>query len=81
MEKLTDQILFDVIKPRPKDSFKGTFGKVTLVGGNKNFGGAIIMASTAAVCSGAVLVTTCTTTFLPIQVRGRTWLLMVLPLP
>ena len=60
MKKLTDQILFDVIKPRPKESFKGTYGKVTLVGGNRNFGGAIIMASTAAVCSGAGLVTTAT---------------------
>ncbi|MDO4903446.1 MAG: NAD(P)H-hydrate dehydratase [Limosilactobacillus sp.] len=60
MNKLTDQILFDVIKPRPTNSFKGTFGKVTLVGGNRNFGGAIIMASTAAVCAGAGLVTTCT---------------------
>ena len=59
-KKLTDQILFDVIKPRPNDSFKGTYGKVTLVGGNRNFGGAIIMASTAAVCSGAGLVTTAT---------------------
>lgn len=60
MKKLTDQILFDVIKPRPNDSFKGTYGKVTLVGGNRNFGGAIIMASTAAVCSGSGLVTTAT---------------------
>ncbi|WP_314737583.1 NAD(P)H-hydrate dehydratase [Limosilactobacillus urinaemulieris] len=60
MKKLTDQILFDVIKPRPNDSFKGTYGKVTLIGGNRNFGGAIIMASTAAVCSGAGLVTTAT---------------------
>lgn len=60
MKKLTDQILFDVIKPRSNDSFKGTYGKVTLVGGNRNFGGAIIMASTAAVCSGAGLVTTAT---------------------
>ena len=60
MKKLTDQILFDVIKPRPNDSFKGTYGNVTLVGGNRNFGGAIIMASTAAVCSGAGLVTTAT---------------------
>lgn len=60
MEKLTDQILFDVIKPRPNDSFKGTYGKVTLVGGNRNFGGAIIMASTAAVCAGAGLATTAT---------------------
>ncbi|WP_373842748.1 NAD(P)H-hydrate dehydratase [Limosilactobacillus sp.] len=60
MEKLTDHILHEVITPRPKHSFKGTFGKVTLVGGNRNFGGAIIMASTAAVCAGAGLVTTCT---------------------
>ena len=49
MEKLTDQILHDVIKPRPEHSFKGTFGTVTLVGGNRNFGGAIIMAATTAV--------------------------------
>lgn len=60
MKKLTDQILKDVITPRPANSFKGTFGKVTLVGGNRNFGGAIIMASTAAVCAGAGLVTTAT---------------------
>ncbi|MBB1086841.1 NAD(P)H-hydrate dehydratase [Limosilactobacillus fastidiosus] len=60
MKELTDQILYDVIKPRPNDSFKGTYGKVTLVGGNRNFGGAIIMASTAAVYSGAGLVTTAT---------------------
>ncbi|WP_335878651.1 NAD(P)H-hydrate dehydratase [Acetilactobacillus jinshanensis] len=43
---------------RPNQSFKGTYGKVTLVGGNKHFGGAIIMASSAAVYSGAGLVTT-----------------------
>lgn len=60
MEKLTDKILKEVITPRPANSFKGTYGKVTLVGGNRNFGGAIIMASTAAVCSGAGLVTTAT---------------------
>lgn len=60
MKKLTDQILKDVITPRPENSFKGTFGKVTLIGGNRNFGGAIIMASTAAVCAGAGLVTTAT---------------------
>lgn len=60
MKKLTAQILRDVIKPRPVNSFKGTFGKVTLVGGNQHFGGAIIMATTAAVYSGAGLVTTCT---------------------
>ena len=60
MQKLSGKILSDVIKPRPVNSFKGNFGKITLVGGNQNFGGAIIMASTAAVCAGAGLVTTCT---------------------
>mgnify|MGYP003601032570 CR=1 FL=1 len=60
MKKLSEDILGEVIKPRPANSFKGTFGKITLVGGNHNFGGAIIMASTAAVCAGAGLVTTCT---------------------
>lgn len=57
MQKLTDDILSRVIKPRPQNSFKGTFGKVLLVGGNHQFGGAIIMAATAAVYSGAGLVT------------------------
>lgn len=60
MQKLSSQIVADVVRPRPADSFKGTFGKVTLVGGNENFGGAIIMATMAAVYSGAGLVTTCT---------------------
>lgn len=60
MKTLSSQIVSEVIQPRPDNSFKGTFGKVTLVGGNKNFGGAIIMATMAAVYSGAGLVTTCT---------------------
>lgn len=60
MKKLTEQILKDVITPRPTNSFKGTFGKVVLVGGNQYFGGAIIMASMAAVYAGAGLVTTAT---------------------
>lgn len=60
MKKLSSEIVSQVVQPRPADSFKGTFGKVTLVGGNENFGGAIIMATMAATYSGAGLVTTCT---------------------
>lgn len=60
MKKLDESILYDVIKPRPQESFKGTFGKILLVGGNHQFGGAIIMATTAAVYSGAGLVTVAT---------------------
>lgn len=62
MKQLTEKILTDVIKKRPTNSFKGNFGKVVLIGGNANFGGAIIMASTATVYAGAGLVTTATDT-------------------
>lgn len=58
--KITKNILTDVIRKRPANSFKGTYGKIALIGGNQNFGGAIIMASLAAVYSGAGLVTTIT---------------------
>lgn len=60
IKKLDESILNKVIKPRPQESFKGTFGKVLLVGGNHQFGGAIIMATAASVYSGAGLVTVAT---------------------
>lgn len=73
MEVLTPQILTDVIVPRPLDSHKGTFGRVLLIGGNRQFGGAIIMATQAAVASGAGLVTVAT------DPSNRTALLTRLP--
>lgn len=60
METLSQSILTRTIRQRPAESHKGTYGRVTLVGGNTNFGGAIIMASAAAIYSGAGLVTTVT---------------------
>lgn len=60
METLTAAILPQTIRQRPANSHKGTYGRVTLVGGNRNFGGAILMASAAAVYAGAGLVTTIT---------------------
>ena len=57
MQELNEEIVQTVIKPRPQESFKGTFGKILLVGGNHQFGGAIIMAATAAVYAGTGLVT------------------------
>lgn len=60
MQNLDESILHQVIKARPQESFKGTFGKIVLVGGNENFGGAIIMAATAAVYGGTGLVTAAT---------------------
>ena len=60
METLSQSILTKTIRQRPADSYKGTYGRVTLIGGNRNFGGAILMASAAAVYAGAGLVTTIT---------------------
>lgn len=60
MENLTDDILTKTIRVRPKESHKGTYGRVCLVGGNDHFGGAILMATEASVYSGAGLNTTLT---------------------
>lgn len=60
MKTLTEKILTDTIRLRPANSHKGTFGRVCLVGGNYQFGGAIIMATEASVYSGAGLNTTLT---------------------
>lgn len=58
--ELTDKILTEVITPRPQKSHKGTFGRVVLIGGNAQFGGAIMMSALAAVSSGAGLTTVLT---------------------
>ncbi|MCL0329551.1 NAD(P)H-hydrate dehydratase [Apilactobacillus xinyiensis] len=60
MIKLDEKILSSVINKRPQNSYKGMFGRVVIIGGNINFAGAIIMATSAAVYSGAGLVTTMT---------------------
>ncbi len=53
MKNLTVACLKQVIKPRPKQSHKGNFGKILIIGGNKNMGGAVIMSASAAVHAGA----------------------------
>ncbi len=60
MKNLTVACLKQVIKPRPKQSHKGNFGKILIIGGNKNMGGAVIMSASAAVHAGAGLVTCAT---------------------
>lgn len=60
MKKIPSDILSQVIKKRNSDSFKGTYGKVLLIGGNQNYGGAIIMAAEACVNTGAGLTTVAT---------------------
>jgi ADP-dependent NAD(P)H-hydrate dehydratase len=59
MKKLTHDHL-SVIQRRPTESYKGTFGRVVLVGGNDLYGGAIIMSAEATVKSGSGLVSVIT---------------------
>ena len=56
MIELTDEILRKVIKKRKKDSYKGTYRRLLVIGGNAQYGGAAILATTSAVYSGAGLV-------------------------
>ncbi|MGT2756703.1 NAD(P)H-hydrate dehydratase [Streptococcus ovuberis] len=53
---IDQRLLEKVIRPRPLDSHKGTFGRVLLIGGLYPYGGAIILATLACVHSGAGLV-------------------------
>lgn len=59
MEKITDNIL-NIIKTRPNISHKGDFGRVLIIAGSPNMGGAAIISSAAAVYSGAGLITIAT---------------------
>lgn len=60
MNKITKRKVESFITERKKDSYKGTYGRVLLVGGNENMGGAIILSASACVHSGAGLVTVAT---------------------
>lgn len=60
MEQLTDAILHQVITPRPADSHKGNYGRCVLIGGARQYGGAILMAAEACVQAGAGLTTVVT---------------------
>ncbi|MUP60092.1 NAD(P)H-hydrate dehydratase, partial [Veillonellaceae bacterium M2-4] len=60
MIEISDKEVKSIIVERPSDSYKGMFGRVLLIGGSLNFGGAIIMATEAAVNSGAGLTSVAT---------------------
>lgn len=71
MEKIKSTILAEVIKTRPSDSYKEKFGRILLIGGNKNYGGAIIMATEGALNSGAGLISVATDPFNAIALHTR----------
>lgn len=49
-----------VIRPRDAQGYKGTFGRVLIIAGNQNYGGAGIMSAQAAVYAGSGLTTIAT---------------------
>ncbi|MFO8068787.1 MAG: NAD(P)H-hydrate dehydratase [Alkalibacterium sp.] len=60
MNKITKETVKAFMPTRERTSYKGSYGRVLLVGGNENMAGAIIIAASAAVYSGAGLVTVAT---------------------
>ncbi|MCB5952754.1 NAD(P)H-hydrate dehydratase [Enterococcus sp. BWT-B8] len=60
MKTLSVNNLKKVITKRPENSHKGTFGRAVLIGGNEQYGGAIIMSAQAAIYAGTGLVTVIT---------------------
>ncbi|WP_125567765.1 NAD(P)H-hydrate dehydratase [Companilactobacillus insicii] len=61
MEKINKSILSEVIKSRNPESYKGNYGRILIIAGSLPFGGAAIMSTSAAVHTGAGLVTVLTT--------------------
>lgn len=61
VQKLTKKWVANSLPKRPKDANKGTFGKVLVVAGSKNYPGAAYLACAAAYRVGAGLVTLVTT--------------------
>lgn len=55
VQKIDEDVLKKVIKIRPSNSYKGKFGRILLIGGSENYGGAIIMATEGAINAGAGL--------------------------
>lgn len=60
MTEITEDLLKKVITKRKSDSYKGNYGRILLIGGSENYGGAIIMSTEATVNSGAGLIATAT---------------------
>ncbi|EUJ17872.1 carbohydrate kinase family protein [Listeria grandensis FSL F6-0971] len=60
MKKITPKVICAWIKQRDDETNKGDYGRVLLIGGNEQLGGAIIMAAQGAIYSGAGLVSVAT---------------------
>lgn len=57
MKEITQELVKKLLPKRPKNGYKGTFGKILIIGGSKNFPGAPALAGMGALRVGAGLVT------------------------
>lgn len=60
MKAIDQDAINGMISKRNKNSYKGDYGRILIVAGNEDMGGAAILCASAAVCSGAGLVTAAT---------------------
>lgn len=60
MTKITEDILKQVIVKRKSNTHKGNYGRILLIGGSENYGGAIIMSTEGALGAGAGLIAVAT---------------------
>ena len=60
MVEITEGILTKVIKKRKSATHKGNYGRILLIGGSENYGGAIIMSTEGAIAAGSGLVAVAT---------------------
>ncbi len=71
MIEITQSLLKKVIVPRKNNTHKGDYGKVLLVGGSPQYGGAILMAAEACVYGGSGLVTVACDKSIHASIRAR----------
>lgn len=57
LRRITDRALVEVLPPRPRQSHKGMFGRVVIIGGGVGMPGAVRLTAEAALRTGAGLVT------------------------
>jgi len=60
VKEINPEAIHGMIPKRNKDSYKADYGRVLVIGGNEDMGGAIILTASAAIYSGAGLVTVAT---------------------
>lgn len=71
MIEITQEMLKKVITPRKNETHKGNYGKVLLVGGSPQYGGAIEMAAEACIYGGSGLVTVACAKEIHSSIRSR----------